>query len=423
LFSFGQGNAFAIRMPPISTSRKASLSAVFLTLFLDILGFSLVLPFLGEEARKSFHTTAFVGSLLASVYSLMQFLFVPVWGRLSDRIGRRPVMVWSIFATTLGNGALFAALIFGNHIGWLFAARIAAGIATANIGTAAAYIADVTTKETRAKGMAVIGVAFGFGFIIGPALGGYFADTWIIHGRSGALPCALSTAFSLVNFVWVLLGLKESLATEKRAKRSAGGFRFGLDLGLARGVLKRPQMGVVILVNFVIVLSFTSLDQTFRFYCGDLFGFSSKQTGMVFGFIGVSAALVQGGLVRRLSGRVPEARMIRAGLFAQALAFAGLAVAPNIGVPAIYVACFTLALGNGLSQPSVSAFISKRAGDDEQGAVLGVSQGIASLGRAIGPALGGFLYDSVSPRFPYQAASAGMLLGLILAWSLGRDSK
>ncbi len=400
------------------SAKKPSLGAVFLTMFLDILGFSMVLPFLGEEARKNFGATTFVASLLATSYSLMQFVFVPVWGRLSDRIGRRPVMVWSVFATLLGTMALFGSLVYGNHIGWLFAARLASGVATANIGTASAYIADVTKPEDRAKGMALIGISFGFGFIIGPALGGILAETWMPTGRAGALPCLISVGLSAINFVWVLFGFVESLPKEKRSTTARSGRP--LDWAATRATLSRPGIGIAVLVNFVIILSFTSLDQTFRFFNADKFALSARQTGIIFGFIGVCSLVVQGGLVRRLSGKVAEAKMIRAGLLFQAIAFGLLSLAPRFGVWALYAAGAVLALGNGLSQPSVSAYISKRADASEQGMILGTSQGFASLARAFGPALGGFLYSAVGPSFPYQTSAVGMLVALALALSLDK---
>ena len=146
---------------------KPSLGAIFLTVFIDLLGFSLVIPFLAEEARDTFGTSEIVATLLGSVYSLMQFLFVPVWGRLSDRVGRRPVLVWSIAATSISMAGLGLSLAWGTSIVWLFLMRTFSGIATANLGTASAYIADITKPEDRARGMGLIGAAFGLGFILG----------------------------------------------------------------------------------------------------------------------------------------------------------------------------------------------------------------------------------------------------------------
>src|SRR6516165_1687392 len=151
------------------------LGAIFLTVFVDLLGFGLVLPFLAKEARDTFGVSAFVATLLGSVYSLMQFLFVPVWGRVSDRVGRRPVLLWSVAGTALTMAGLGAGIAWGKTVAWLFLARAFGGIATANLGTASAYIADITKPEERTKGMGLIGMAFGLGFILGPAFGGALA--------------------------------------------------------------------------------------------------------------------------------------------------------------------------------------------------------------------------------------------------------
>lgn len=397
------------------TKKKAGLGAIFLILFLDILGFSLVLPFLAEEARDTFGTSEAVGTLLAAIYSLMQFLFVPVWGRLSDRIGRRPVLIWSVFATALGMLGLGGALIFSQTVGWLFVARAASGIATANIGTASAYIADVTGPEDRAKGMGTIGVAFGLGFILGPAIGGILSSI-SIHGRNGAVPCFVAAGLSLLNFLWALTGLKESLAPELRStkKRSLS----PLDLDAARDAFARPGILRAVIVNFVLILSFTILDQTFRFFNKDMFQMSALDTGLVLGFIGVVAAAVQGGLVRRLAKKYDEAHLVRWGIGIQVVAFAGLAAAPSIGKSFLYVAGAFLALGNGLSQPSISAFVSKRADPREQGATLGTNQSAASLARMFGPALGGVIYGSLGARWPYVTSAIGMALAALLALTL-----
>ena len=184
-----------------------------------------------------------------------------------------------------------------------------------------------------------------------------------------------------------------------------------------------PGVGLAIGVNFLVVLSFTNLDQTFTFFCGDLFGIDVAGTGLVLAFIGIVAALVQGGLVRPLSKRLAEAPIIRAGVAVQALAFAGLVVAGTLGSHLLlFVAGGVLALGNGLTQPSTSAFVSKRAPAERQGATLGVYQSFASLARTFGPAAGGWLYSTVGPRGPYGAASAGMVVALALAMGLQRSS-
>ena len=400
---------------PVPKVRKASLGAIFLTVFLDLLGFGLVLPFLAEEAVTNFATRAAVATLLASVYSLMQFLFVPVWGRLSDRIGRRPVLLWSVAATAVGMAGLGAALVFGSNVGWLFAARIFSGIATANLGTASAYIADVTKPEDRAKGMGLIGMAFGLGFIFGPAIGGLLADI-PVHGRNGSVPCFVAAGLSVINVAWVAFGLGESLPAEKRnvAKRRLS----PLDVAAIRRTLAAPALGRAILVNFIVVLSFTSLDQTFRLFNAQLFFMDRKETGLALGFIGVVAALTQGGLVRPLSKRLEDATLLRFGVALQVVAFAGLALSPSLGRWALYTFGAVLAVGNGASAPSNSAYVSRRAPPGEQGATLGVNQSFSSLARMCGPAFGGFLFDYFDPRAPYVAAAVGMTLALYVAITL-----
>jgi MFS transporter, DHA1 family, tetracycline resistance protein len=398
------------------------LGPIFLTVLLDLLGFGLVMPFLAKEARDRFGVTAFEATLLAAVYSLMQFLFVPVWGRLSDRIGRRPVLVWSIAGTAVSMAGLGVSLAWGGSIAWLFAARIFGGIATANLGTASAYIADVTPPSDRARGMGLIGVAFGLGFILGPGLGGGLAKI-PVGGHHGVVPCFVAAGLSVVNLAWVLLGVPESLPPDRRATLPRRGLT-PLNIPALRQAFDLPGVGTAIAVNFLVVLSFTNLDQTFTFFCGDLFGIDERGTGYVLAFIGIVAAGVQGGLVRPLAKRFDEAVLIRAGAGVQALAFAGLAFAGTLGSTAWLLASGgLLALGNGLTQPSTSAFISKRAPADRQGGTLGTNQSFASLARTFGPAAGGWLYSNLGARAPYGAASLGMVVALALAMGLRKPAE
>ncbi len=391
--------------------RRASLGAIFLTIFLDLLGFGLVFPFLSDEARTVFHSSAFVGTLLASVYSLMQFLCAPLWGRLSDRIGRKPVLTVSVAMTFLSMVGLGSALAFGTSIVGLFIARSLGGAATANLGVGSAYIADVTAPEDRAKGMALFGVAFGLGFILGPAIGGWLAE-FPINGRHGPMACYVAGALSLVNLIWVAFGLPESLPVERREEAA----RRRAEQG-AKGILDHLQdrpLYLVVLTNFVIILSFTNLESTFRFFNADAFGMSMKETGHVLAFIGVIGAFVQGGVVRRVSGLLPDVTLIAIGLVVQALAFFVFSAAPDLGRGALYVGGALAAFGNGVSQPSVAAFVSKRADASEQGAVLGANQAVASLARMVGPAIGGALYTYLGARSPYVSGGLGMLLALVL---------
>jgi MFS family permease len=413
--SAAHGESTVAKTSAASSARTPGLGPIFLIVFLDILGFSLVLPFLAEESRSTFGTSELTGTMLASIYSLMQFLFVPVWGRVSDRVGRRPVLLWSVAATSVGMAGLGLALLRAESVLWLFVARAASGIATANLGTASAYIADVTKPEDRAKGMGLIGMAFGLGFILGPGIGGALS-TISVGGRTGSIPCFVAASLSVVNLLWTFVGLRESLPVERRSrdKRSLS----PLNLAAAREAFARPGIAFAVLVNFAITLSFTILDQTFRFFNKDLFQMTALDTGIVLAFIGVVAALVQGGLIRPLAKRFEEATLMCVGTLVQSIAFAGIASSPSFGRPMLYVSGALLALGNGLSQPSVSAFISKRADPRSQGSTLGTSQSASSLARMFGPSIGGWLYGSLGPRSPFVAGAIGMAIALFVAFQL-----
>jgi len=394
-------------------SARPRLGAIFLTIFLDLLGFGLVIPFLAEEARDNFHTSAFVGALLGAVYSLMQFLFVPVWGRVSDRIGRRPVLVWSIGAGAVSMAGLGIGIAYGESVAWLFAARIFSGIATANLGTASAYIADVTSPEERSRGMALIGMAFGLGFILGPGLGGVLAKV-TVNGHMGPVACFVAAGLGAINFVWVLFGLAESLPEDRRALQPVRSLS-PLNVEAARRAFARPGVARAVATNFLIIVSFTNLDQTFRYFTKDLFAMDQVGTGVLLAVIGVTAALVQGGFIRPLGKRFDEPPLIRTGVALQAIAFAGIAASPWIGKWLLFAASMLLAVGNGLTQPTVAAFVSKRADPREQGATLGTNQSMASLARVIGPAFGGFVYGNIAPSAPYVAGAIGMLVALTVA--------
>ena len=401
--------------------RRPSLGAIFLTVFLDLLGFGLVIPFLAEEARDNFHTSALVGTLLNAVYSLMQFLFVPVWGRLSDRVGRRPVLVWSVAANALSMLGLGLGIAYGGSVAWLFAARIFGGIATANLGTASAYIADVTKPEERARGMGLIGMAFGLGFVLGPGLGGVLAKI-SVNGHFGSVACFAAAGLGVVNFVWVALGLVESLPKENRATKPVRSLS-PLNLEAARRAFGDRRLGAGILVNFLIIFSFTNMEQTFRYFNKDVFHMDQVQSGLLLAAVGITAALVQGGLMRPLTRRYPEPVLIPIGVFLQALAFFGLVFAPDAGKGLLYSASLVLALGNGITQPTVSSYVSRRASPSEQGAIMGTNQSAASLARVLGPACGGFVYGAVSTRSPYVTATIGMLIALSCTFALARDQK
>ena len=394
--------------------RKASLGTIFLTVFLDLLGFGLVIPFLPGVARQ-LGASDFVAALTGAVYSLMQFLLVPIWGRLSDRVGRRPVLLGSIAATAVGMLLLGAA----NTLALLFVARLWSGMATANIAVAQAYIADVTPPEGRARGMGLIGLAFGLGFVLGPSVGGVLASVPIM-GRVGALPALVAAGLSVVNLVLAATMLPESLAPTLRGK-SSGHRRTPLDFAGTRRALGHPDIGRALGINFLLVLWFAGMEQTFRLFTDDAFHMSVAGTGGVLALVGIVAAVVQGGLIGRLSRRFGEVRLLVAGLTSEAMGFALLGAAPHVSAApraALYAASVLIALGSGLVSPSVSSYVSRRSSSSTQGLMLGTLQSLSALARVLGPAIGGLLYQTIAPGAPYFAGAAGMLVAAILASGL-----
>jgi DHA1 family tetracycline resistance protein-like MFS transporter len=396
---------------PAPRVRTASLGTLFLTVFIDLLGFGLVIPFLPGMARR-LGAGDFVATLPGAVYSVMQFIFIPIWGRLSDRVGRRPVLLWSIAATSVGMAFLGAA----PTLPLLLAARVFSGIATANLAVAQAYIADITPPETRARGMGVvIGSAFGLGFTLGPFIGGELSRFPVL-GREGALPSLVAAGLAAVNFLLALRTLPESLPPERRGQsiRRAS----PIDLASFRAAVAVPGVGAAVVINFAMVLWFAGMEQTFRLFTADGFGMSDAATGHIFAVVGIVGAAVQAGLVRRLAPRFGEARLVQWGLVVQAGAFALLGLSTTFGVwakLALYTSAGLIALGNGLTTPSLPAFASRRATATTQGLTLGTLQSASALARAAGPLVGGALYATIDPRAPYLAGAVGLLAAAVLA--------
>jgi MFS transporter, DHA1 family, tetracycline resistance protein len=398
------------RPQPSSSTRAASIGTLFLTVFIDLLGFGLVIPFLPGMARR-LGASDFVATMPGAVYSIMQFLFIPIWGRLSDRIGRRPVLLWSIGATSVGMALLGAA----PTLPLMIAARMFSGIATANIAVAQAYVADVTTPEHRARGMGIIGIAFGLGFILGPFVGGELSR-FPVFGREGTLPSLVAAGLAAVNFLLALRTLPESLPVELRGKSLRRAVP--LDIGALRAAVAVPGVGAAVAVNFAMVLWFAGMEQTFRLFTADRFGMSDAATGRIFGVVGLVGAIVQGGLVRRLAPRFGEARLVHWGVAVQAAAFALLGLSSDfgaLGVLALYTSAGMIALGNGLTTPSLPAFASRRASSATQGVTLGALQSAAALARAVGPLVGGAFYAAVDPRAPYLAGAIGLAAAALFA--------
>jgi DHA1 family tetracycline resistance protein-like MFS transporter len=373
--------------------KRSPLLVIFVTVFIDLVGFGIVIPVLPfyVEGTQFDASPRAVGLLFAS-YSVMQLVFSPVLGRLSDRHGRRPVLFFSLLGTSLG----FFIMGFATTLWMLFAGRIIDGVTGGNISTAQAYIADVTTEENRAKGMGLIGAAFGLGFIFGPAIGGILSR-WGAH-----VPFLFAGGLALANAALLYFVLPETVGPGHPARASAAAA--GRWSQLARAA-RRPRLAFVLGIYFLFVTAFSIMTSSFGLFTLFRFGFDAHDTGWIFAFVGVVGALVQGGLIGRLVKAFGEPPLVIAGalMFAASLVLIPL-TGPGTGTAALLGLGALFALGNGLATPSLTALASRSAGAGEQGGVLGVTQSVASLARALGPL--------VSAALIYSAAA-----------SVGRDGR
>jgi DHA1 family tetracycline resistance protein-like MFS transporter len=377
---------------------------LFLIVVVDLIGFGLVIPLLPFYAERFAASPQEVTALMA-VFSLMSMLTAPIWGRLSDRVGRRPVLMISMAAAALA----YLWLGFADALWMVFAARALAGACAGNIAAANAYVADVTTPENRAKGMGMIGAAFGLGFIIGPALGGVVAGNDLATANlraPGLIACALSVA-ALLGVVFLL---KESLP-EGAAARPRRSRITALRDALGRAVLAR-----LLAIFFLTILAFAGMESTFALWAMVQLGWGPAQTGYLFAYVGLLSAVMQGGLIGRLTALFGEEKLLIAGLASIA---AGLLALPlSRDLPLLLVATSGLALGMGAMQPSLNSLISRRAGAGEQGEVMGVAQSVGSLSRVLGPLLAGALFAGFGRESPYFCGMILVVAAALIGWRL-----
>ncbi|HVT43436.1 MAG TPA: MFS transporter [Thermoanaerobaculia bacterium] len=392
--------------------KKSPLLVLFLTVFIDLLGFGIVIPFLPYYARE-YGATGKLAGFVVGVYSLMQFFFAPIWGRLSDRVGRRPILIVSLTGSMLG----YTIFAFANSLTSLLVARIIAGIAAANIGTAQAYIADVTTPQNRARGMGIIGAAFGLGFILGPPLGGILSSLAVSHGHHGNLyPGAFAALLSLTAVTVALVALPESRPESLRGKGSRRPPQF--DPRIWRFVFQRGTLTLILGTLFLIVLAFAGMETSVTLVGRDRFGFQQMDFAWLFLFMGVIVAGIQGGAIGRIVRAVGERNAIVAGAFSLAVGF--LLVPSIVDARFLYLAALFIALGQAVCYPSLMSLVTKVTPSEEHGSMLGISSSIGSLSRILGPILGGALYDAGGTSGAFYT-SAGIILGaFLLALALRR---
>ena len=430
--------------------RRSVLGLVFLTVFIDLVGFSVIFPlfpamlehYLGSEGpesligrlagglaelaggtdRPDFAVVTLFGGLLGSIYSLLQFLFAPFWGHLSDRVGRRSTLL-----VTLGGTAVsYAIWVFAGSFALLVAARILGGIMAGNISIASAVVSDTTEGKERAKGMGIVGMAIGLGFVVGPAIGG-IASTWNLAldwpgGTSYGInpfsgPALIAFALAIFNWTWAVRAFPETHPEEKRAGSSEQqGTGRTLRPFRALRSMDNPGIKRTHALSFFYLTAFSAMEFTLTFLATERLAYGPRDIMWMFVFIGLTVAFVQGGVVRRVVPRVGEKNVTIAGLAILVPGFLLVGFAQGSGT--LYAGLACMSVGSALAMPCLSSLVSRYAPAHAQGLVLGSFRSVGALSRAIGPILGGSLYWLLGSHAPYIAGALLVVLPLALALGL-----
>jgi MFS transporter, DHA1 family, tetracycline resistance protein len=396
--------------------KKSRLLTIFIIVFVDLLGFSLILPLLPYYAEK-YGASPFVVGLLVASYAAASLVGSPLLGRLSDRFGRRPILLVSVFGTLIGFLFLGLAAPIGEGlakwlapsaanafvIGVLFFARILDGLTAGNLTVAQAYISDVTDASNRAKGLGMIGAAFGLGFIIGPAVGG------LLSKSSYGLPAFVAAGIAALNLVQIFFLLPESL-TEERRKEMGERQRPPFNLKALVTALNRPVVGPLLHVRFFFGLAFSTFQSIFALYAQYKLGLTADKTGYILGYVGVLAVITQGGLIGPLTKRFRENQLIITGLWLMAFALVGWAFAPNLVT--LLIVMVPMALSGGVLGTVLQSAITKAVQPQEIGGILGISGSLEAMTRVIAPTVGGLLLGNLGSWAP------GIFSAFLVCWAV-----
>jgi MFS transporter, DHA1 family, tetracycline resistance protein len=390
--------------------KNSPLFVLFITIFIDMLGFGIIIPILPIFTKELGAENYQVG-LIAMIFPIMNFLFAPFWGTLSDRYGRRPIMLISVFIT----GIAYFVFAQSTVLWILFLSRLLSGVGSANISVAQAYITDVTPPEDRTKSLGFLGAAFGVGFIIGPSLGGLLKSI----STAGTVDWVgyIASAMCFINLILAYFLLPESL----KEKKEGVPFNFKVITGIVTE-LRKPLVSQLLWINFIFITAFMLMQMASALMWKEVNGLNEKQIGYVFGFVGVATAIVQGLLVGRMVKKFGEVKLIYYGIFFMAI---GLLILPVTGnqlfIPFEFVGLALIALANGCLTPGITSLLSKFANPKEVGQVLGVNQSFGSVARAVGMGLSGFLY-SVNFHIPFVVGAVIMVFSLLLAKSFSKEN-
>jgi MFS family permease len=420
-----------------AAKRPLSLGVIFLTLYIDLIGFSIVFPLgpdllkhylatdgsggllgalldqinalahaIGNDEGTSLHLRAVLfGGIISSVFSVLQFVFAPFWGGLSDRVGRRPVLLYTVAGTAL---SYLVWALSGSF--WLFlAARVLGGLFGGNLSVATAAVADVTSRAERSKAMGLVGAAFGLGLVTGPLIGALTAQINLLDHAPGlaaygvnpfTVPALVAFVLSVINLLWIRARFRETLSRDAAGRSAEPRLRNPLRaiLGLDNAAIRGAN-----LVGFLYQLAFVAMEVSLVFVSAERFGYGPMDNGKLMGFLGVCSIITQGYIVRKLVGRVPETRLLAIGLLCSTAGLLGVGFAPSTG--ALYAAVAALAFGGGLINPANTGLISLYADAEEQGRVLGIYRSLGSLARAVTPICAGVLYWTTNAATLYVGAA------------------
>jgi DHA1 family tetracycline resistance protein-like MFS transporter len=392
--------------------QRSPLFVLFLTVFIDLVGFGIVIPILPLYAEH-FHASPLAIGWLTGIYSGMQIIFTPILGKLSDRFGRRPVLFVSIVGTAVG----FMLMGVAHSLTLLFAARILAGITGGNISIPQAYIADVTAPEKRSRAMGLIGAAFGLGFTFGPLIGG------VMSRISYGAPFFFAAGLAVINAALVYLILPESLSREHRARPHE---RATITQVFHHG--RGAMFAIVVGTYFFLIVGFSIMTTLFALFTEKRFDYDAQANGYLFGFIGIVAVIVQGGLIGRLIKMFGEVALARTGMILTTLSLALLPMSNNLTV--LLLVCAGLSMGSGCASPPLSGLASQLIERSWQGRALGVMQSAGSTARLLGPLLGGWLlmFDVRKPvaqyaRTPFLVGSMLCFVGAVLAFCVKKPAQ
>ena len=396
----------SLQVDPPPTADRASQTILFLTVFVDLLGFGIVIPFLPMFAERLGISAFGIGWILA-IYSLAQLVFAPVLGRISDRVGRRPIIMLGL----LGSSVSYLIYGFANSFTLLIISRAIHGACAATVPTAQAYIADTTADKDRARGMGLIGAAFGLGFVLGPALGG------VLGHASLKVPVFFAAALTFANLIFASRRLPESHQPQPGAP---------LDFGtLAEPLLSMPRqlfghhLARLFGVAFLLTFALAGLEATFTLMIPALYGYGPAAMGLLLGYAGLTQAIAQGWILRKIVHRVGEPVLIVVGLLALGVGMFPMGMIANLDILLVLLAL--VSVGYGLASPSVASLISRRTGQHRQGEVLGVNQSAMSLARIFGPIAGASIYGMMGPAAPYVGGAMVAVVALMLARGIGQE--